>query len=122
MADDNNNDDGVFVYTEGAVVPQDLIRARIHPSVTVIPDYTFQWRQKLEEVELCDGLLEIGERAFYDCRALKNINIPSTVVLIGDNAFEYVRASIQLPDSIQNIGHDAFADNKIISKFRIPPR
>ena len=106
----------------GTEVPDDVVRVRVHPSVTVIPDYTFQWRQKMEEVELCDGLLEIGERAFGGCYALKSINIPSTVVRIGDRAFEYVRASVQLPDSVENIGHDAFAGNKIISKFRIPPQ
>jgi len=50
MADDNNND--VFVYTEGVEVPYDVIRVRVHPSVTRIPETAFSQRRKLEEVEL----------------------------------------------------------------------
>ncbi len=29
----------VFVYTAGAIVPRDVVRARVHPSVTAIPPY-----------------------------------------------------------------------------------
>ena len=85
MADESNTE--VFVYTEGAVVPKDVVRVRVHSSVTVIPDYVFQARKKLEEVELCDGLLEIGEETFDECKSLKKIDIPSTVTKIGEYAF-----------------------------------
>ena len=66
----NNHDSELFVYTEGAEVPRDLVRARVHPSVTVIPVNAFHYRNKLEEIELCDGLIEIGDDAFYNCKAL----------------------------------------------------
>ena len=59
MAEDSSNNADVFVYTEGSVVPHDVVRVRVHPSVTVIPEKAFQRREKLVEVELCDGLLEI---------------------------------------------------------------
>jgi len=57
MADDSstNNNTEVFIYTEGAVVPQDVVRVRVHPSVTIIPEKAFQKRHKLEAVELCEG-------------------------------------------------------------------
>ncbi len=36
-------DDLVFVYTgEGCIVPRDVVRARVHPSVSVIPDEAFK--------------------------------------------------------------------------------
>jgi len=40
MADlySSTNTNGVFVYTEGAAVPLDVVRARVHPSVTIIPE------------------------------------------------------------------------------------
>ena len=41
----------------------------------------------LESVELNDGLLEIGSRAFYGSSKLKKINIPKTVEKIGENPF-----------------------------------
>ena len=56
MADDNNNDDGVFIYTEGVIVPHDVVRVRVHPSVTVIFEQAFYKRENLVEVELCEGL------------------------------------------------------------------
>ena len=37
----------------GVIVPQDVVRARVHPSVTVIPENAFNNCLKLEEVELC---------------------------------------------------------------------
>jgi len=47
MADNSNNDTEVFVYTEGIEVPEDVVRVRVHPSVTVIPRGAFKefvWR------------------------------------------------------------------------------
>ena len=82
MADDNStNNTEVFVYTERAVIPDDVVRVRVHPSVTVIPERAFDYRKKLEEVELCEGLLEIHNRAFMHC-TLTRIKIPSTVTRI----------------------------------------
>ena len=64
MAEDSNNNTDVFVYTEGLVVPRHVVRVRVHPSVTAIPERAFSDCNKLEEVELCDGLLKIGKQAF----------------------------------------------------------
>ena len=46
MAEDSNNNTEVFVYAEGSVVPEDVVRVRVHPTVTAIPEHTFQWRRK----------------------------------------------------------------------------
>ena len=92
MFDDNamhTSEDGVFVFMGegGPHVPDDVVHVRVHPSVTVIPDGAFDSKKKLEEVELCEGLLEIGTGAFDNCISLKRVKIPSTVTLIGDSAF-----------------------------------
>ena len=59
MADDSStNNTEVFVYNEGAVVPEDVVRVRVHPSITKISNELFKERKKLEEVELCEGLLQ----------------------------------------------------------------
>ena len=79
----DNSSTEVFVYMGGdMVVPLDVVRVRVHPSVTVIPQRAFKERFQLEEVELCEGLLEIGEFAFYCCKSLRHIIIPSTVTVI----------------------------------------
>ena len=86
----NNNDtEEVFVYMgEGSVIPNDIVRARIHSPVTAIRSGIFRSRQKLEKIELCEGLLSIGLQSFYGCSSLKQqIRIPSTVTNIGHCAF-----------------------------------
>ena len=52
MADENSNSIEAFVYTEGAAVPDDVVRVRVHPSVTRIRTGAFQYHRTLEEVEL----------------------------------------------------------------------
>ncbi|KAL7540976.1 LOW QUALITY PROTEIN: hypothetical protein ACHAXR_010534, partial [Thalassiosira sp. AJA248-18] len=64
-----------------------VARVRVDPSVTRIPPRAFQDQRKLEEVELCEGLQEIGENAFRGCVSLRRIKIPSTVVRMLDYAF-----------------------------------
>jgi len=120
MAEDsNNNNDGVFIYTEGVEVPMNVVRVRVHPSVTVIPEKAFKERTKLEEVELCEGLLEIGAQAFEYCNKLKRINIPSTVAIIEGWAFAYTAISnIHTPD-VEINGMYAFAATNLI-KFTVP--
>ena len=53
-ADLSNADSDVFIYTEGVEVPRDISHARIHPSVTIIPEKAFSDCRKLAEVELCE--------------------------------------------------------------------
>ena len=103
MADDadgaNPDDaDNVFIYTTGSVVPNDVVRVQVHPSITVIPHEAFRNCRRLEEVELSEGLLEIGVEAFHDCIGLKRITIPSTVTLCGVISWRrlsYVKGSKQ---------------------------
>ena len=122
MTDDSTNNDGVFIYTEGAVVPRDVVRVRVHPSVTMIPEKAFRRCVRLEAVELCDGLLKIGDFAFEECIKLKRISIPSTVTEIGRFSFHKtdIRA-FHLPDSIENIGRLTFHSCKM-TKFKVPPQ
>ena len=128
MADEDevnsaNNNDEVFEYMGGDMaVPDDVVRAQVHPSVTVIPDRAFQCREKLEEIELCEGLLEIGNYAFLYCESLRHVNIPSTVKTIG--SFAFYAAPLQtlfLPDSVESIGDRAFCHGRF-PNIRIPSR
>ena len=88
----DNNAAEVFVYTdtgvgEGAVVPKDIVRVRIDPSVLVIPEGAFFRRSKLETIELHDSLREIGQQAFCNCKALREVQSSDGVKSIGSNAF-----------------------------------
>ena len=73
MAESSSN---VFIYTYGAEVPNKVTHIQVHSSVTVLPEGVFGNQRLLEEVELCDGLLQIEDNAFQSCKALKRITIP----------------------------------------------
>jgi hypothetical protein len=120
----NANDTEVFIYTGegGSVVPQDVVRVRVDPSVTSIPDYAFHLRKKLTEVELCEGLVEIGLHSFSWCdHSITTINIPNSLRRIEDLAFyRSLRTPIRLHDGIESIRRCAFA-GCIFTNFRVPP-
>jgi hypothetical protein len=117
-------DSDVFIYTgpHGARPPDDVVRVRVDPSVTSIPTNAFYQRKKLTEVELCEGVVEIGDRSFCWCdRSITNINIPTSLRRINDYAFALsLRTTIRLNDGIESIGRGAFA-SCIFTNFRIPP-
>ena len=114
----NNNNNEVFEYMGGnMVVPDEVVHARVHPSVTTIRRYAFQSRRKLEEIDFCEGLTEIGEF----CRALKYINIPSTVKTIDSFAFCWTPLqTLRLPDSIESLGvvHFVMVDS-LMSEYHL---
>ena len=78
MADDAS---GVllFVYTglgEGAIVPRDVVRVLIDPSVLEIPANTFFKRHQLKEVVFHDNICKIiGPAAFSGCLELTEIEL-----------------------------------------------
>jgi hypothetical protein len=115
----------VFVYTgeEGDDVPQDVVRVRVDPSIRSIPAYAFSGRKKLTEVELCEGLVEIGVLAFAQCgHSITKIIIPNSLRRINNCAFlESLRCPIHLYDGIESIGSEAFC-GCIFTNFRVPSR
>jgi hypothetical protein len=126
MADNADNAAAaeVFVYMGpgGDVAPRDVICLRVDPSVTSIPAHAFQGREKLTEVELCEGLVEIGGYAFRCCGlSITKINIPTSLRRIDGWAFQAsLRCAIRLHDNIESIGRGAFA-GCIFTNFRVPP-
>ena len=116
------------------IVPSDVVRVRVHPSVTVIPEKAFYQQRKLEEVELCEGLLEIGSNAFGGSLStglwststvgcvFKRIRIPSSVKVIGSNAFYCCKKleTVELCVGLLEIGKHAFSQCQSLKKIQIP--
>jgi hypothetical protein len=120
----NATDSEVLLYTGegGEEVPDDVVRVRVDPSVTSIPAGAFEGRKKLTEVELCEGLVEIGGSSFGDClHSITKINIPNSLRRIKDYAFAgSLRYPIRLHNGIESIGRIALA-GCIFTNFRVPP-
>jgi hypothetical protein len=87
----------------------------------LIPATAFCGRKKLTEVELCEGLVEIGEHAFGYCyHSITKINIPTSLRRICGYAFTYsLQCPIRLHDGIESIGKGAFCGCSF-TNFRVP--
>jgi len=120
----NANDTEVFIYTgeEGLEAPRDVVRVLVDSSVTSIPANVFCGRRELAEVQLCEGIVKIGEWSFaHCCHSITKINIPNSLRRIKDYAFYCsLRTPICLHDDIESIGDGAFAVC-IFTNFRVPP-
>ncbi len=76
------------------------------------PDsFAFAYCDSLKEVNLRDGIEEIGAYAFSGCAALETINIPATVQEIGRQAFANCTSlsEMVIPSSVTEIGTNVFS-------------
>ena len=68
------------------------------------------------------SVVNIDERAFYNCEFLTSIEIPNSVKSIGKNAFSYCKAlkSIVIPESVTSIDIYAFSCCNLLTSIIIP--
>ena len=88
---------------------------------TMHPSGEVSRRTDITTVEICSGITDIRERAFYYCD-LVDLIVPDSVVNIHDEAFRYADKidSLSLPESIAYIGFECFRDCHGLTEIRIP--
>ena len=69
------------------------------------------------------GIYDIGDYAFEDCRALVSVTIPDSVDYIGDYAFYGCSnlSSISIPDSVTSIGVNPFTTCRNLTSIKVSP-
>ncbi len=80
------------------------------------------YRETISSLEFQLGVTSIGEYAFYQCRHLTTVTLPSSVISIGRNAFDGCAnlISATIPNSVTTIGWYAFSACTNLSSVTIP--
>ena len=94
----------------------------VNVAVKEIEKYAFQYCSKLIEVKLQEGLLTIGDGAFYKCVALNRVELPSTVKEIGEHAFLDCTniEEVIFPKGLVKIGKASFCGCKGLRRIEVP--
>lgn len=136
--------DTVAEMGKGCFYHSALENVEINGSLSAIPDSAFYSNTKLKNAVLGEGIEIIGNKAFDQCIALEEINIPDSVTEIGSNTFTYSSLAyiplgkgqteipdsymtgcknlreVILPDGIVYIGESAFSNCGKIETVNIP--
>lgn len=108
---------------------EDMITIYIPASMEEIGEYALPNIANLQHVVFKDGsmLTKIGNYAFSQCVNLESINLPDSVISIGNNAFEGCAKlgsdsskPFSIPASLVTLGSSAFKDCPFLTKAVIP--
>lgn len=89
-------------------------------TVTSLPKFMFQDDTNLSEVKLPKNLKKIDECTFAGCKALKTVEIPSTVKKIKATAFSYSGVEeITIPEGVEEV-EDSIFDCTQLKKIYLP--
>ena len=94
----------------------------IPQGIISIGDGAFFDNSSLKSITIPDSVTSIGDWAFSSCDSLTSITIPDSVTSIGVGAFEscYSLTSITIPDSVTSIGDNAFSSCDSLITVSIP--
>lgn len=94
---------------------------RVKESTVIICDGVFK-DSSLEIINLPDSVIKIGDGAFSGCKKLKRINIPSTISYFGERVFSGCSSlqSISLPSSLEMIRKYMFNGCSSLKEINIP--
>ena len=107
---------GSYTTVPGAFRGNDISSVDIHEGVEVIEGGAFRGNPLSGSLDLPDGLIEIGERAFntnMNYGFSGELDLPDSLESIGSNAFAHNSFSgeLKLPDNLEEIGFRAFRGN-----------
>lgn len=109
--------------SQGSVtIPSTIYYDGLSYTVTAVGDYAFYNCRSLISVSLPSTITSIGDDGFGGCSELTTINIPEGVTSIGRDAFYYCLklASVTLPSTLRTIGQWAFENCSALTEITIP--
>ena len=78
--------------------------------VLAIGAHMFAYNEKIRTVQLPEGILSIGNMAFFKCMNLQGIDIPEGITLIDECCFGDCQslAEVHFPESLKEVGRFSF--------------
>lgn len=119
--------DNMLLRTEEGLLICSLTGAQeqveIPEGVTEIGASAFVHCQSLKTVKLPESLRKIGKAAFEECENLKTVVFPEQLREIGESAFMNCQSlkTVKLPKDLRKIGSTAFANCTRLSGADLPP-
>lgn len=103
-----------LIFYGGDVVDQILVN-------NAIKEYGISGSD-LKKVVMEEGVLSIGNHAFYSCKGLTSVEIPGSVMSIDEGAFMYCESltGIKLPGSLTEIAEHVFEGCSSLASLEIP--
>ncbi len=122
--DQSHWDDGKVLYVGNHLIEaKDLTGSyTVRAGTKSIAPHAFDGCSGLSAINLPDSIVSIGEYAFRDCTALVNITIPDAVKKIERRTFDGCTSleSIKLGSGLETIAWVAFPDCKALKSLTIP--
>ena len=90
--------------------------------VTHIGEKAFYNNKNIKSINIEDGIIELEESCFERCSKLISVILPDTITSIGDSAFSECSSltSIVIPESVTSIGMFAFSGCSSLTSIVIP--
>ena len=89
--------------------------------VEEIPDDAFKECKRMTSVTIPGSVKSIGDDAFYNCKGLKSVVISEGVTSIGRKAFSSCAlSSVVIPDSVTYMGSEAFGNCRNLTYIALP--
>ena len=94
----------------------------IYTSNDKLGDCAFYGCKRLNSLTIPTSVTSIGKEAFSGCSGLNSLNIPTSVTSIGERAFKDCSrlASLTIPSSVTSIGEGAFSSCRGLTSLTIP--
>ena len=102
--------------------PAELTSYTVPNGVTELGDDLFHECKNLKELLLPQGLLVIGDCAIRYCSGLETLDIPQTVHTIGQCAISYCESLLELviPKGVTRLEHDSLSGNSALTSLTLP--
>ena len=102
-------DDNVTITGLGDNAPMDIvIPGEINGKKVILETDAFEY-EKIESVIIEEGITEIPQKCFYNCKNLKSVILPDSVTVLGYLAFANSGIEeIALPEFVENSGYSTF--------------